>query len=73
MENTPTGHADDLPTFFEIFENVPKSRGVNMFSAAEICPKQNNKQCQPKLRPDTVGGKQKMKSGLGLAIRHVQG
>ena len=28
MENTPTGHADDLPTILGIFKNDPKSRSV---------------------------------------------
>ena len=31
MENTPTGHADDLPTMLGIFKNAPKSRSVNLF------------------------------------------
>ena len=31
MENTPTGHADDLPTILEIFKNDPKWRSVLLF------------------------------------------
>ena len=31
MENTPRGHADDLPTILGIFKNDPKSRSVNIF------------------------------------------
>ena len=38
MENTPTWHADDLPTFFFFFfKKYPKSRSVNIFSAAGFC------------------------------------
>ena len=33
MENTPTGHADDLPTIFAVFKNDPKSRSVNILSS----------------------------------------
>ena len=34
MENTPTGPADDLPSIPGFFKNDPKSRSVNIFSAA---------------------------------------
>ena len=30
MENTPTGHADELPTLFGFFKNVP-NREVSTF------------------------------------------
>ena len=39
MENTPTGHADDLPTFFVISQKYPKSRSVNIFFSGWILPK----------------------------------
>ena len=38
MENTPTGHADDLPTILGIFKNDPKSRSVNIFFSGWILP-----------------------------------
>ena len=34
MENTPTGHADDLPAILGISKNDPKSRSVNICSPA---------------------------------------
>ena len=38
MENTPTGHANDLPTFFGIFKNDPTSRSVNILFSGWILP-----------------------------------
>ena len=50
--NTPTGHADDLPTILGVFKNDPKSRSVNIFLAAGFCPKLYKTIIyQPKLRP----------------------
>ena len=52
MENTPTRHADDLPTIFGIFKNAPKSWSVNISSAAGYCPKKYKQFIyQPELRP----------------------
>ena len=36
MENTPTGHADDLPTISGIFKNDPTSRSVNILFSGRI-------------------------------------
>ena len=33
MENTPIGHADDLPTILGFVKNYPKSRSVNILSS----------------------------------------
>ena len=53
MENTPTGHADDLPTILGIYKNHPKSRSVNIFfQRSDFDP--NSIEFfiyQPKLRP----------------------
>ena len=43
MENTPTGHADDLPTILGNFNNEPTSRSGNIFPAAGFCPKQDKR------------------------------
>ena len=42
MENTPTGRADDLPTFFCVLKNDPKSRSLSN------CPQ------RPDLVPDSI-------------------
>ena len=38
MENTPTAHADDLPTILGFFKNDPKSRSVNISFSGWILP-----------------------------------
>ena len=52
MENTPTGHADDLLAILGIFINDPKSRSVNILLQLDFDP---NRMIfcsdQPKLRP----------------------
>ena len=53
MENTPTAHADDLPTTLGISKNDPKSRSVNIVFCGWILPLNSIQICiyQPKLRP----------------------
>ena len=53
MENTPTGHADDLHTILGIFKIDPKSRSVNIFSSGWILTQNSIKDFiyQPKRRP----------------------
>ena len=38
MENTPTGHADDLLTILDVFKNNPKSRSVNILFSGWTLP-----------------------------------
>ena len=53
MENTPTGHADDLPTILGFFKNDPKSISVNIFVQRLAFAPNSIKDFiyKPKLRP----------------------
>ena len=58
MENTSTGCADDLPEILKSCKNDPKSRSVNILSAAEFCPKQYKRCYLPaKAPPSQLYGK----------------
>ena len=53
MENTPTGHADDLPTFFGIFQKGSKiEKCQHFFQRLDFAPNSiKDFIYQPKLRP----------------------
>ena len=40
MANTPTGHADDLPTIWDFTKITQNREASTFFSAAGFCPKQ---------------------------------
>ena len=55
MENTPTGRADDLPTFLGIFKNDPKRSVNNSLQRLDLDPQSTVFVVyQPKLRPGVI-------------------